>query len=244
MRANTQPTEKPFHDKLGTLQIQEIFYTIQGEGPYAGQPAVFIRTAGCNLQCPLCDSDYTSRRTVYSVSELVAKVTYRFERLQRSFHVKSRPLVVITGGEPFRQNITPLAEALLQAGYRVQVETNGTFYLATFPYSLVTIVCSPKTPTINANLPVDAYKYVMDAQHMDIHDGLPTSVLGQVNADNELLAPARPREWDPASVTIYLQPADEVDAAKNADNRRAVIASCMKYGYTFCLQMQKILNLP
>src|SRR4051812_26652612 len=101
------------------VDIVDIFLTIQGEGPEHGKAAVFIRTAGCNLDCPLCDTDYTTNRKVVLIDDIVAKVK----------ELRNKCLVVITGGEPFRQNTTQyLCEKLLLKGYQVQIETNGCFW--------------------------------------------------------------------------------------------------------------------
>ena len=185
-----------------------------------------------------CDTDYTSARQRFTVDELLTKVhmTIPVCLLEGIANMRWIRLVVITGGEPFRQNLTPFVRKLLDAGYTVQVETNGTIHLNTFPYSEVTIVCSPKTPTINAAIPINAYKYVLDAEHVSPEDGLPTSVLGMA------FAPARPFNTDTAPV--YLQPMDEKDHVRNMWHQAAVVASCMKFGYRFCLQTQKLLGLP
>ena len=64
----TSPIEKS--DSGEWLEIEEIFYTIQGEGPLSGRPAVFIRLAGCSLSCLLCDTFY-SHHNVYSIENVV-----------------------------------------------------------------------------------------------------------------------------------------------------------------------------
>ena len=69
---NTQPIEKRHHKV--DLEVHSIFYTIQGEGPFCGTPAVFIRLAGCNLQCPSCDTNYTSKRRTMTAEEIVNEV--------------------------------------------------------------------------------------------------------------------------------------------------------------------------
>ena len=146
---NTQPILKQNLLPDGALSVHSIFSSVQGEGPFVGQPAVFVRLHGCNLQCPLCDTNYsypcaftkpTPQTLTSTVSALCGAAT----------------LVVITGGEPFRQNLTPFVNALLDQGFRVQIETNGTLFLPRgngedpgFPYYRVTIVCSPKTGKIN-----------------------------------------------------------------------------------------------
>jgi 7-carboxy-7-deazaguanine synthase len=101
------------------LQLSEIFYTIQGEGTWAGTPAVFVRLAGCNLACDFCDTDY-STKFFASVDDVVAKI--------REVGGEC-PMVVLTGGEPLAQAETPaLIDALRHDGRRVHIESNGTVY--------------------------------------------------------------------------------------------------------------------
>lgn len=224
---NYQEPEK-FETHVGNvLDVVGIFPTIQGEGPFAGRPAIFIRLAGCNLQCPQCDTDYTSYRRTKSINEITAEV-YRWHT----------PLVVITGGEPFRQDISKLVNALHASGREIQIETNGTFYREDFDYSKVTIVCSPKTGSINPKLipHIKAYKYVGRYGNLDLQDGLPLSALEH---------PCKPRlARPPEGATVYLQPEDEKDETRNAANTEAVAASCMTHGYIFCLQVHKYIGVP
>lgn len=213
------------------LEVQEIFPTIQGEGPFAGTPAIFVRLAGCNLQCPLCDTDYTSRAQSYQVDAVVTNI-----RLQcKGTGIN---LIVVTGGEPFRQSLAPLVKRLLVEEYEVQIETNGTLFdEGMVPYfNLVTTVCSPKAG-VNPRLAekVDAYKYVMRTGEVDPLDGLPTMVLG---------GSARPgRPTAGFSGDVFLQPADEGDVEKNAANLKACIESCMKFGYRLGTQWHKTWGL-
>ena len=105
MEINTQkPTSLEQGD--GTLlKVHSIFMTIQGEGPFSGHPAVFIRLAGCNLACPFCDTEYTENAVTMTIPEIRKAV--------RNAHTVNKGLVVITGGEPFRQNIVRLCNRLL-----------------------------------------------------------------------------------------------------------------------------------
>ena len=100
MQINIQPIEKLARSDGLRLDVHSIFATIQGEGPFTGHPCVFVRLAGCNLQCPGCDTDYTEDRRmmqIYEIAESVASV------LKASGSTRAKvPLVVITGGEPFR----------------------------------------------------------------------------------------------------------------------------------------------
>jgi len=228
---NRQQPETVRNDP-NVLQVHSVFNTIQGEGPFVGRPATFIRLAGCNLQCPLCDTDYTSM-----VWEL--HVTKILELMDE----KPYELIVITGGEPFRQNITRLIHFLLGEGYIVQVETNGTLD----PVAIVGrdsrfhIVCSPKEATISYKLIpyISAYKYVIHHKYVNEKNGLPTSVLANTQYENVALPPrAFPRE------RIYIQPADTGIAGIDAKNLEASIAACKEFGYTLGVQLHKIINLP
>ena len=96
------------------LQVNEIFYSIEGEGLRVGEPTTFVRMAKCNLRCFFCDTEFDAFETM-NVEEIVAEV-------QRH----SAEWVCLTGGEPLGQNLLPLCSALTQAGYRLHIETNGT----------------------------------------------------------------------------------------------------------------------
>lgn len=233
MNTNQQPPERVVKQDPGHLVVHSIFHTIQGEGPFAGQPAVFVRLAGCNLQCPLCDTEYTAQRTPLNPSTIVEYV--QLAPLHRT------PLVVITGGEPFRQPIAGLCRALLSAGHTVQIETNGTLYRDDLPYGHenLHIVCSPKTQRVHPDLlcHVTALKYVATADSLDVRDGLPIHALEHPNKGGLYRPPA---DW---KGTIFLQPVDEQDEHRYADNLRAVVLSCQRHGYRLCLQLHKIIGL-
>lgn len=110
-------------------RINEIFYSIQGEGYFTGTPAVFIRFSGCNLRCDFCD-------TQHQEAELMADKTI----LQLASEYPSRH-VVLTGGEPGLQIDEPFVTLWKQAGWFVQVETNGT---QPIPSNIDWVTCSPK----------------------------------------------------------------------------------------------------
>jgi 7-carboxy-7-deazaguanine synthase len=99
------------------LVVNEIFYSIQGESLYAGRPCTFVRLTGCNLRCSYCDTAYAyGEGKPLELPELIRQVA--------AFQC---PLVEITGGEPLLQAETPrLAAELLNRGYTVLVETNGS----------------------------------------------------------------------------------------------------------------------
>ena len=99
--------------------VNEIFYSIQGEGYWAGTPAVFIRLAGCNLQCAFCDTDFSVKQHL-DEEELLAEGIH----LSKPDEFYS-PICVVTGGEPTTQSIDGLVGCLFTSFY-VQIETNGT----------------------------------------------------------------------------------------------------------------------
>jgi organic radical activating enzyme len=113
--------------KEGMLGCVEIFRSIQGEGPSAGRPAVFLRTAGCTLHCGFCDTKY-AEKVVENLS--VAEVSSRLEESIRGAEGSIR--LVLTGGEPFlwSKELSLVLERLLACNLRfpVEVETNGTLF--------------------------------------------------------------------------------------------------------------------
>ena len=234
---NEQRPEKPAIGDGASLQVNSIFYTIQGEGPFAGEPAVFIRLAGCNLQCPLCDTEYTGRNTFHirTISQLVSEKYAAVA--EGAFYKGKRPLVVITGGEPFRQKLRPLIAELWAKGFQVQIETNGTLFQE-LDWSLVTVICSPKTGKINEQLEphIAAYKYVIKKGDMDPDDGLPLSALDHPNS-GKLAKPAFKDR------VIYIQPADEKDITRNRNNNSQAVESCMRFGHTLGYQIHKSIGV-
>lgn len=103
------------------MRLTEIFYSIQGESTYAGQPCVFVRLTGCPLRCTWCDTEYA----FYGGQELSD------EDILTKIHAFDCPLVEITGGEPLAQPAcVPFISKLCDAGYQVLVETSGAIDIA------------------------------------------------------------------------------------------------------------------
>lgn len=230
---NTQKPSRVERREDGWLRIHSIFDTIQGEGPFAGRPATFIRLTGCNLQCPMCDTEYTEEYFFGPPEDLHSLITIGFP---------FRRLIVITGGEPFRQNITPFVNLLALAGYTVQVETNGTLPPPeNFPWGQVTVVCSPKTGKINEDVRINAnaFKYVLSHDDVAV-DGLPIHALGHPLG----LKPCVARPPLLSRAKIYVQPADTGHVSLNSKNMKACVASVMEHGYTLSVQIHKIVGLP
>ncbi len=124
------------------MVITEIFKSIQGEGTRAGLPCIFVRLTGCNLRCTWCDTAYAFHGgEKMSVEEVLARVDDLAGRAEMSGAPVSVPLIELTGGEPLLQEeIYPLAEKLLAAGYAVMIETSGERFIGGLPREVVKIV--------------------------------------------------------------------------------------------------------
>lgn len=123
--------------------ITEIFKSIQGEGTRAGLPCIFVRLTGCNLRCVWCDTAYAFHGgTKITVEEVVTRVDELAGRSPEVDAVQATvPLVELTGGEPLLQeDIYPLAEKLLSAGYTVMIETSGERFVGRLPRAVIKIV--------------------------------------------------------------------------------------------------------
>ncbi|MFO7560592.1 MAG: radical SAM protein [Desulfobacterales bacterium] len=127
------------------LNVNEIFFSIQGESSYAGIPCVFVRLAGCNLRCAYCDTTYAwEDGTLMEIEQVIDKI--RYLRCM---------LVEITGGEPLIQKETPLLiNELLKTGYQVLLETNGSIDIRMVPPECIKIV-DIKCPSSNEKDKID-----------------------------------------------------------------------------------------
>lgn len=242
------PTLKHEHDADGyTLRVQEVFSTIQGEGPLAGTPATFVRLYGCHLKCHFCDTDFMSNDGDWDTHALVDHV-----------HRLKNTLVVLTGGEPLRQNIVPLLEALMRSGHRVQIETAGSmpFPGGVMPlrrlivdWNMLSIVVSPKGPTVRPEFDdlwtrhVVSWKYVV--HHADATDDAGIPIADYQTKDADARHPrrlARPQHINPSD--IYIQPMDMGDVEASSKNLAHAVALCRRHGYRLSLQQHKLLGLP
>lgn len=235
-----------------SLAIEAIFYTIQGEGPYSGRPALFIRLAGCNLACTFCDTQFeTMANTPQVLDEII-------DNIKACFTKKQRRLVVLTGGEPMRQDWSDLAYWLFSTGTEtIQVETAGTLWqpslnhhpineLRTGPREgNIVYVCSPKTPKINPRIAEVCrhWKYVVKVGSVDLEgDGLPNrgTQLATVDTEQRLY---RPSIFEGYHHTIWVSPCDEYDTVRNKANQNLARDLCLMHGYRLSLQTHKIIGV-
>lgn len=207
------------------LEVKSIFKTIQGEGPFVGTPAIFIRLGGCNLACHFCDTDF-EEFNILSLQEIIENIS--------SFSLNSNKqrvinLVVITGGEPFRQSIERLCINLIDLNFTVQIETNGTLYRP-IPQQ-VHIVCSPKVVK-NHYSPLredlvkclQAIKFLV-AKNIPAYARVPE--LGQSKYN----------------IPVFVQPMDQNNRIFNKENEKFAIDLALNYGYRLSIQTHKILGI-
>ncbi len=236
------------HSDGNTLKIKKIFATIQGEGPYSGYPAVFIRLSGCNLACSFCDTDFDSYEEL-SINDIIDKVKSEWKafisynnsqvnhsirelNLDQSFKYLlefNKPLIVITGGEPLRQNITQLCSKLLEYGLKIQLESNGTIY-RDLPKE-VEIVCSPKN-TGKGYFPIrdDILRHTIAIKFL-------------VSVKREGYQEIAEVGQSAFKIRVYVQPMDDYDQQVNSLNLKLATKIAIKSGAILSLQIHKILEI-
>lgn len=191
----TYDQSMPFKPRDGTFLINEIFYTVQGEGMLSGVPMVFVRFARCNLRCTVknvgfdCDTDFQGFYELTS-DELISAID---SKLPKGLE---KPWVLLTGGEPGLQITQHLVDVLCFK-YRLAIETNGTMKL---PTGIDWVCCSPKSSehTIRQR-EVDEVKIVRAAgQALPLEQDLPfktKNFLVSPAFDADGLLPQENLEW-------------------------------------------------
>ncbi len=211
------------------LDVAEIFASLQGEGPFMGQPAVFVRLAGCLPPfCPWCDTPHAlgggTAMSPAAVLEAVVRHPHR--------------LVVITGGEPFRQwrsGLAELADMLAGAGRTLQYETSGKAGIPEGHRGVV--VCSPKPGVVPEGISphalylapefvarADAFKFVLDPEAGS------AGTTAAANGLQPILHFIRANAVDPSRV--WLMPLGR-RREEQAVRMAGVWEICMRYGFNF-----------
>lgn len=196
-------------------RINEIFYSLQGEGRNTGRAAIFIRFSGCNLKCYFCDTDFASYRelTAEEILEAIAPYPAR--------------VVVLTGGEPTLQADEELIDLLHTHGYYVAMESNGTNEA---PKNIDWLTISPKEKVrVKEANEVKCIFTDEDAMiYNAAHDKTP-----------ELISDCGIR-----AEYYYLQPCDVGDPAQNAEITSACIDYIKQHPrWRLSLQTHKLLKI-
>lgn len=140
------------------MTVCEIFASIQGESTYAGLPCVFVRLTGCNLRCVYCDTAYAYEEGREMSEEQILEAV-------AGYGIK---LVEVTGGEPLLQKeVLPFIERLLDAGYTVLIETNGSVSIKDVDKRAV-VIMDIKTPKSGMFEKMD----LMNLKYLKPHDEL------------------------------------------------------------------------
>lgn len=181
--------------KEKTYRINEIFYSLQGEGMRSGTANIFIRFSGCNLKCSKddkfsgfdCDTEFASGVNM-TVDQIIAKVSELWPANQTA----QPPAIIFTGGEPGLQLDDYLVQGLKSVGWFLAVETNGTYLLSR---DLDWVCCSPKSAEHTLVVAtVHELKYVRHAGQ-----GIPKPLL---KASFYLISPAFNPDWSVAQETL------------------------------------------
>lgn len=243
-----------------TLVVTSVFPTLQGEGPYAGRCAVFVRLSYCNLVCSWCDTyfDDGERLTFADLESLIDIAAQKFQFRE--------PIIVFTGGEPLMQhNLLPFTEQYT-IRRSIQIETNGNFYLP-LPRR-VKIVISPKInertgqyiklneDTLNAAL---CLKFVV-SERMNGYRDIPSWALEwrENSIEREIyLSPmnvyARPPTMPTSRADMQERSTRErisfweeglLNREENRRNHEYAAQLAMKYGCVLTLQQHLYANLP
>ena len=206
---------------MRVFRVNNIFYSLQGEGRNTGRAAVFVRFAGCNLRCPFCDTEFDSF-TEMTAEEILEKIA--------SLHpspVSSLPLVVLTGGEPTLQVDEAFVDLLHNAGYEVAMESNGT---RPAPKNLDWLTVSPKS----LPLPFQKEGRVPDE----------IKIIFSTEEETDLFAVHLPLFLEGDGGRLFLQPCDTGNVQRN----KAIVKACVEYikqhpQWRLSLQTHKLIGI-
>ncbi len=224
------------------MKVNEIFYSLQGEGRLAGVPSVFVRLAGCPLRCRWCD-------TKYAWSESAGK-EMPTDEIQKEISAFDTPYVVITGGEPMLQpGFDDFLKAIVRPERHITIETAGIRFLTGLPCDLMSI--SPKlsnsTPK-DSDLAVEheSKRFNLKALRSLIEEyEFQLKFVVEAPADLDKIAQCLERlgAVDPYKVWLMPQTTTREDYFEKA---KWLAETCLKTGFSFSPRLQIMLwdNLP
>jgi organic radical activating enzyme len=241
---------------ISGLRVTSIFFTLQGEGPEAFKPAVFVRLSGCNrgnkVDCPWCDTNFLfDQGKQMSIKQIVAKVEEHGNK-----YSKDKPIVVITGGEPLLQaeQLELLVAELHELGYVVQIETNGDLLRHdSLPRAI--IVCSPKVSMrtkqykklpIGALARADYLKFLVEDKPDSPYRDVPAYAMDFADVKGSyhvLLSPVSEyrRDIRPKEIASMWSDLFDMEVAKR--NHRYVAKLTMEHGFRASMQAHLFLEL-
>ena len=210
---------------MRVFRVNNIFYSLQGEGRNTGRAAVFIRFAGCNLRCSFCDTEFEAYREM-SDEEILAAVRNLAPSIKTPIPSGGEGgglLVVLTGGEPTLQVDEAFVDLLHQHGYEVAMESNGT---RPAPMNLDWLTVSPKE---SGKWKVESGKRIPDELKIVFEENTPEK-LSSFHI--------------PPFSFLYLQPCDTGDPNRN----KAITQACVEYikqhpQWRLSLQTHKLIDI-
>lgn len=255
------------------LMITSVFATLQGEGPFSGEPAVFVRFSKCNRACTFCDTWFDSGDTL-TFDQVLSKIHGAVDREVAANNVDrdafmDRLLIVITGGEPMLQkNLTAFLEFLHAQSFRTQIESNGDF-LRPLPAE-TTLVVSPKANDNTGrygDIRPDVFdranvlKFVVSSDPFSTHHDVPQFAYDfrkQKGPRSVFVSPMNMYNREPIKVgnNASLEMRSEVDErisfwteglldqVKNQGNHEYAALLAMRHGFTLQLQTHLYASLP
>lgn len=202
-------------------RVNEIFYSLQGEGHFAGTPAVFVRLSGCNLKCPFCDTDFANFKEMTADEILAEADAVNYGKCHH---------LVVTGGEPTLQWDAELSRPLRHR-YYVAMETNGTNPIKG---DVDWITISPKSQWLR--------HAVLHPENLNPFNCNELKVVVDERTDLGELAKL-PSSFA-SEPSLFVQPCDTGDPKRNTDiMKRCVDFVKMNPQWNLSIQQQKILNV-